>query len=61
VHFDWLSFIAGGIVGVWILSMWQKRVDRLRWNTLRRAIDAGITIGQYAKDLESAEGGNSKK
>ena len=60
MHFDWLSLILGDSAGVALLSMWQKRVDRLQWRTLRLAVDAGITIEQYAKDLEAAEGGKFK-
>jgi len=40
-----------------ILTAWQKRLDRLRWRTLRTAIAAGISIEQYAKDLGDAESG----
>jgi len=58
--FHWLSFILGVLVGGGILSMWQSRLDRLRWNTLRLAIAEGITIEQYARDLEAAERGKSK-
>jgi hypothetical protein len=57
MRFDWLSFVLGFLVASGILSAWQKRVDRLRWKTLRLAIDAGISIQQYAKDLEDAEKG----
>lgn len=60
MHFDWLSFIVGVLAGAGLLGIWQKRVDRLRWKTLRLAIGAGITIEQYAKDLEAAEGGKFK-
>lgn len=61
MHFDWLSFIGGALVGAWLLSKWKNRFDRLRWKTLRHAIDAGITIEQYASDLEAAESGKLKK
>ena len=55
--FHWLSFVLGGLVGVGIISMWQKRLDRLRWTTLRRAVAAGITIEQYARDLPKPSNG----
>jgi hypothetical protein len=60
MRFDWISFVLGLLAGIVILSAWQKRVDRLRWRTLRLAIDAGISIEQYAKDLDDAESGRSK-
>ena len=61
MRFDWLiSFVLGFLAGTWVLSAWQKRVDRLRWRTLRLAIDAGISLEQYAKDLEDAEKSKSK-
>jgi len=55
MRFDWLSFGLGVLAATIIFSILQKRVDRLRWKTLRRAIAAGISIEQYAKDLEGAE------
>jgi len=58
MRFDWVSFVLGFGVASVALSAWQKRVDRLRWRTLRLAIAAGIPIEQYAKELEDAEGGN---
>jgi hypothetical protein len=58
--FHWLSFVLGGLVGMGVSGMWQKRLDRLRWDTLRRAVAAGITIEQYARDLEAAESGKFK-
>lgn len=57
MRFDWLSFVLGFLAAMGILSVLQKRVDRLRWRTLRTAIDAGISLEQYAKDLEDAESG----
>jgi hypothetical protein len=57
MRFDWLSFVLGILAATAILSAWQKRVDRLRWRTLRTAIDAGISLEQYAKDLDDAENG----
>jgi hypothetical protein len=61
VRFDWLSFVIGFLAATIILSAWQKRVDRLRWKTLRMAISAGISLEQYAKDLEDAETGKWKR
>jgi hypothetical protein len=55
MKFDWLSFVLGFVAAIGVLSVLQKRVDRLRWRTLRTAIDAGISLEQYAKDLEDAE------
>jgi hypothetical protein len=57
MSFDWLSFVLGIWAATAILSAWQKRVDRLRWRTLRAAIDAGISLEQYAQDLGDAESG----
>jgi hypothetical protein len=58
MRFDWLSFVLGFLAAsayTAILIAVQKRVDRLRWKTLRTAIDAGISLEQYAKALEDAE------
>lgn len=61
MRFDWLiSFALGFVAAAVLLSAWQKRLDRLRWRTLRTAIDAGVSIEQYAKDLEAAERGTSR-
>jgi hypothetical protein len=60
MRFDWVSFVLGFLVAAAIMGAWQKWVDRLRWRTLRTAVAAGVTIEQYAKDLEDAEGGKSK-
>ena len=58
MRFDWLiSFVLGFGAAAVLLGSLQKRVDRLRWKTLRLAVDAGISIEQYAKDLEAAERG----
>lgn len=57
MRFDWVSFVLGFLAATGLLSAWHKRLDRLRWRTLRTAVAAGITIVQYAKDLEDAEGG----
>jgi hypothetical protein len=60
MRFDWLiSFALGFGAAAVLLSGWQKRLDRLRWRTLRTAIDAGVSIEQYAKDLEAAGRGTS--
>ena len=55
MRFDWLSFILGLLAATAVMGVWQKRVDRLRWRTLQTALDAGISLEQYAKDLEDAE------
>jgi hypothetical protein len=61
VRFDLLiSFASGFGAALVLMSSLQKRVDRLRWRTLRIAIDAGISIEQYARDLGAAEGGTSR-
>jgi hypothetical protein len=60
MRFDGLSFVLGFLAATAILSAWQKRFDRLRWRTLRTAIGAGISLEQYAKDLEDAESGKSR-
>jgi hypothetical protein len=60
MRFDWVSFFLGFFAAAVALSAWQKRVDRLRWRTLRTAIAAGITMEQYAKDLEDAEAGKHR-
>jgi hypothetical protein len=64
MRLDWPSFLWGFLAatGLWLAVMGvnsrlQKRVDRLRWKTLRLAVDAGIPIEQYAKDLEEVEKG----
>jgi hypothetical protein len=57
MRFEWVSFVLGFLTATGFLSAWHKRLDRLRWKTLRTAIAAGITIEQYAKDLEAAESG----
>jgi hypothetical protein len=57
MRFEWASFVLGFLAATGFLSVWHKRLDRLRWKTLRTAVAAGITIEQYAKDLEAAESG----
>ncbi len=57
MRFDSVSFILGIIAATVILGAWQQRLDRLRWRTLRTAVDAGISLEQYAKDLSDAESG----
>ncbi len=57
MRFDWVSFVLGFLAAMGLLSVWQRRIDRLHWRTSRTAIAAGITIEQYARDLEDAEGG----
>jgi hypothetical protein len=49
MKFDWGSFLFGVCGGILILSLWQRRVDRLHQKTLRLAVE------QYAKDIEDAE------
>ena len=49
MKFDWGSFVSGVCAGILILSLWQRRVDRLHQRTLRLAVE------QYAKDIEDAE------
>jgi hypothetical protein len=54
VRFDWLiSFALGFGACAVLMGSLQKRMDRLRWKTLRTAIDAGVSIEQYARDLEA--------
>lgn len=61
MRFDWLiSFAFGFVVAAVLLGAWHKRLNRLRWITLRTAVAAGISIEQYAKDLETAERGEWK-
>jgi hypothetical protein len=57
MRFDWVSFVLGFLAASGILSVWHKRLDRLRWRTLRTAIAAGVTMEQYARDLADAESG----
>jgi hypothetical protein len=57
MRFDWASFFLGLCAGILILGAWQMRVDRLRRKTMRIALEAGISLAQYAKDIEAAESG----
>jgi len=57
MRFDWISFVLGFLMATVILSVYHNWLNRLRWRTLRLAIDAGISIEQYAKELEDAEKG----
>lgn len=60
MKFDWLSFVLGFFAATGILIVFQKWVDRARWKTLRTAIKAGISLEQYARDIQDAESGKSR-
>ena len=54
MRFDWGSFVSGVCAGILILTLWQKRVNRLHQKRLRLAVE------QYAKDIEDDENGKRK-